>query len=262
MITDFQLPVVSEQVISVTYQKPGDSGDRPLAVMMHGFPGGHKAGCDDIFGLLESKWEEWGYPSVRFDFRGGGNSDGSSGDFTLETALEDLSAVMRWAREEAGHKDFILVGESLGGTVAIMGHDPACVKALILLWPAIVLQETSFQEMFTREARLANDKRDAPFVTFKGYRLSTHFYNEIYKTDLTTWLEKITVPVLIEHGTADTDVPLAQAYIARDHLKGLVNIDIFDGGDHGLRAPNRRKTMVANIRYFLDRSFKKLDLKG
>jgi len=267
MIETFNLPVSDDSFVCVTYQKP-DAPDgkavaktpvKPLIIMMHGFPGGHKAGCGDLFGELEYRFEGMGYPSVRFDFRGWGESHGKPEDFTLETALEDLRVVINWAKDKAGYRSFVLLGESGGAAVAVMGYDPKLVSGLILLWPALKLKETSFKALLTKESQNEADKADLPYVMFEGQRLGTPFLNEIYQNDLTATLEGIAVPVMVQHGTADEEVPVEQAYFARDTLPNLTDLGIFEGGGHGLHSANMREHMYVNIRHFLGRVFKKLD---
>jgi len=47
-----------------------------LVIMAHGFPGGHKEAHEDLFGDLEFLFNQFGYQTLRFDFRGCGNSEG------------------------------------------------------------------------------------------------------------------------------------------------------------------------------------------
>lgn len=294
MIKTFNLPVTENENVRVVYQKPdsypldeeakpktkksekktGGRGRKvalteedlasspprkPVIVMLHGFPGGHKGGCDDLFGEMEYRFEGMGYPTVRFDFRGCGESDGREEDFCLDSACEDLNAVLQWAQHDAGHRSVIVLGESLGATIAVLGFNPKVVSAMILLWPALKLKETSFKSLFTVESRNEAMLKDMPFVNFDGHKLGSHFVNDIYTTDLTAALEKISVPTLVQHGTADEEVPLDQAHFARDHIPGVIDLGIFEGGNHGLRGPNMRQYMYLNIRHFLGRLLKKLD---
>jgi len=289
MINTFFLPVNADERVRVIYQKPEgydaapakkavpknkkfgkklikdvmDLGTeitrKPLIIMLHGFPGGHKGGCGDLFGEMEYRFEGLGYPSVRFDFRGCGESDGLEENFCLETALEDLNAVCQWAQHEAGHRSLVFMGESCGATIAVLGFQPKTVVGMILLWPALKLKETSFKDLFTLESRVESMTKDMPYVTFNGHKIGSHFLNDIYTADLTIALENINVPTLLQHGTADSEVPLDQAYYARDCLPGLIDLGIFEGGEHGLKAGNMRQYMFMNIRHYLERMLKKLD---
>lgn len=299
MITAFDLTVTEDETIRVVYQKPDGYDDvseikpvskkepvrlgskikkyrfideerltddlsymppkKPVVIMIHGFPGGHKGGCNDLYGEMEYRLEGLGYPTIRFDFRGCGESFGKEEDFCIESALADLNAVMQWAQHDAGHRNMILCGESCGATIAVLGYKPDITCGMILLWPALKLMETVFKELFTRESRVESMIKDLPFVTYEGHKIGSHFLNDIYTTDLTSALERINAPTLVQHGTADTEVPFEQIYFARDHVPGVIDMGIFEGGGHGLKNANMRQYMFMNIRHFLERVFKKLD---
>lgn len=249
-----------EKIINEFIETPAQKSEKPLIIMMHGFPGGHKSSCDDLYVEMEQRLTRMAYPSLRFDFRGCGESDGREEDFCLDHASADLNAVMQWAQHDAGHRSFILMGEAVGATVAAIGYKPGVVKALILLWPALILNQTKFKALFTREKMLEGDKSTNGDVMFEGHKLGKPFINEIYQYDLTSTLEKIKAPTLIQHDTADAEIPLDQAYFGRDHIPGLEDMAIFEGGNHGLRALNMRHHVFLNIEYFLVRLAKKLDL--
>lgn len=231
---------------------------KPLIVMMHDFPGTHMAGNNDLFGELAYQFEKLGYASARFDFRGAGDSDCTASEFSLESATEDLNAVLDWAKHEQKYKSVVLLGEGVGGAVAVMGYRAKIIAGMILLWPTTIMRESGFKELFTREKLLKAAEMDAPFVEYRGFRLGSHFLHEIYNTDLTSSLERIKVPVLIQAGTGDPDIALDQAYFARDNIKGLVELAVFEGGGPGLKEPKMRKHLFVNIEHFLTRVLKRL----
>lgn len=288
MITSFDLPVGDGQTVRAIYQMPEAATQeshkpafqkvrtarfaeafgldpaapptrKPLIVMLHGFPGGHKSGCDDLFGELEYRFEGMGYPSIRFDFRGCGESSGTEEDFSIASARADLSAVLQWAQHDAGHRHFVLLGESCGATVAILGFDPKIIEGMILLWPAITLRETDLREILHQDIRPEKSKKGVLYRLFHGRKLGMPFVEEIETLDLTDALKAITIPAILQHGAADEEVPLEQAYFARDNMPGLVDLAIFEGGGHGLRAANMREHLYVNISHYLTRVFKKLD---
>lgn len=284
MITPFRLSVTPEQSISLIHQTPdpvsapeegvaGDDAaqdqtqtskpadkpvDKPLLVMMHDFPGDHMAGNNDLYGEMAYHFGKMGYPSVRFDFRGSGESDCPAAEFSLESGVEDLNAVLDWAKHEKKYKSAVLMGQGVGAAVAVMGHRPRYVGGLVLLWPAVVMRDARFKELFTRENLLKSSERDAPFVEYRGFRLGSHFVHEIYNTDLAAALMRLRAPVLIQAGTDDPDLPLEQAYYARDHVGDLAEMGVFEGGGPGLKEPKMRKHLYVNIEHFLTRILKRL----
>jgi|GEM_PF-2617162 len=280
MITPLRLPVTAEQTISLIHQQPDIAPaqpepeeitpshkkkkpkakpvQKPLLIMMHDFPGGHMSGNDDLFGAMEYHFGNLGFPTARFDFRGGGQSDCTPAEFSLESAAEDLNAVLDWARHEQKYKSVILIGEGVGAVAAVMGYRARFVGGIILLWPSVVMRDTGFKELFTREKLLKAAEMDAPFVEYRGYRLGSHFLHEIYNADLASVLARIKAPVLIQAGTADPDKPLEQAYYARDNVGGLVDLGVFEGGGPGLKEPKMRKHLYVNIEHFLSRILTRL----
>ena len=119
---------------------PAKGAARTLLIMMHDFPG-KKTDNNDMYGDLEATLNEKGYHTLRFDFRGCGESDGKPEDFCLTGAYDDLHNAMLWGREK-GYKRFVLIGEGLGAAIAVSAADRD-IRAMVLLWP--MLQSTSFR---------------------------------------------------------------------------------------------------------------------
>ncbi|MCF8495608.1 MAG: alpha/beta hydrolase, partial [Alphaproteobacteria bacterium] len=100
------------------YNRPVESSAKAgrkahtLVVMAHGFPGGHKGGQGDLYGEMQFLLAEHGLHSLRFDFRGCGESTGFPERFTLASAQEDLKHVVLWAKGR-GYKEIAYVGEGL-----------------------------------------------------------------------------------------------------------------------------------------------------
>jgi pimeloyl-ACP methyl ester carboxylesterase len=107
-------------------------GLHPVVLFLHGFPGNEK-NLD-----LAQAVRRAGYHAVYFNYRG---TWGSGGEFSFSHALEDVAAVLAWARapETAAKyrfdtRRFALVGHSFGGWLAFMtaGIEPpsVCVAGL------------------------------------------------------------------------------------------------------------------------------------
>lgn len=108
------------------------AGIHPVVIFLHGYPGNEK-NLD-----LAQAVRRAGYNAVYFNYRG---TWGSGGTFSFEHALEDVAAVMEWARSpEIAAKyrfdtqRFALVGHSFGGWLAFLtaGNEPrsVCVAGL------------------------------------------------------------------------------------------------------------------------------------
>lgn len=75
--------------------------ERTLVIMVHGFPASHKAFHHDLYGEIEYRLIQNEFDTIRFDFRGCGESTGKSADVTFQSLRQDLKAVYGWAAEKA-----------------------------------------------------------------------------------------------------------------------------------------------------------------
>jgi pimeloyl-ACP methyl ester carboxylesterase len=77
-----------------------------------------------------------GFPVLRFDYWGCGDSPGEFADATVQTQLEDIRSAVGFLREETSAKSVCLLGLRFGATLAVRAADdePACA-ALVLVQP-------------------------------------------------------------------------------------------------------------------------------
>lgn len=128
------IPVGGVRMNGIIYLAPG-SGDRPVVVFLHGYPGNEK-NLD-----LAQAVRRAGYHAVYFDYRG---MWGSGGTFSFGQGLEDAAAVLAWVRSPAtagryriDTRRVALVGHSYGGWVALKtaaAQPPAVCVAAMAAW--------------------------------------------------------------------------------------------------------------------------------
>ncbi len=213
-----------------------DGTQPPLVIMLHSFPGDSKS-YGNVFQDIAHLAAKVGLHSLRFDFRGCGQSDKSAHFFSLRTAHEDVMAVLHWA-EKSGYTQFIFVAEGVGAAIALTALSDAIgpkIQGLAFLWPIIEAKESW---LAAEHAEIGPDLRA-----------------EIQKYTLTPMLSRITMPVLIQHGTEDDKA----AAIQRETLTRYAGTDQFEivrytGGGHGLKTATERELVLRNIRDF----FKKI----
>lgn len=253
MAEKIQIDAGHNQSITALHQVPAERStkrlDETLVVMSHGFPGnmnhlGHVYG--DIEFLMGSK----SYHSLRFDFRGCGESDGRPQDFTLGAACEDFQAVMYWARSK-GYSRFFFIGDGLGASIAIMNMDMD-VKGLAVLWPALDL------DVYCKKALGVTDISDAEvkagYIEKGGHKIGIGLLRELSKIDLQYALKEIFVPSIILHGAQDEIIPVQQLDLARRYIPAKrIEITIFQDGTHGLVKPNHRHAMMFQLQQFIDK---------
>ncbi len=88
-----------------------------------------------------------GYPVLRFDARGHGDSSGPVRDYTVAGATADGHAAIGLVRQLAGADEVILVGLRLGGTIAGLIAEQRNDVAAIVQWAPIVDGSRYMQEL-------------------------------------------------------------------------------------------------------------------
>ncbi|MGO4908332.1 alpha/beta hydrolase [Pseudorhodobacter sp. W20_MBD10_FR17] len=96
--------------------KPGEK--RPAFITTHGFGGSR---IDGSMAAVAPQMCEWGYPTVRFDSRGCGESGGERGRIIPMEQVSDLGNVIKWLAQQDGvdPDKIIILGDSLGAAVSL-----------------------------------------------------------------------------------------------------------------------------------------------
>ncbi len=199
-----------------------DCSIRGIVAIVHGL-GGHS----DIFGNLVTFLSDHRLAVYSFDLRGHGRSPGQRGYINNWSEFrEDLRAFLQLITTKEDRLPLFLLGQSLGGTIALdyALHYPSQLQGLILLSPALKVSVSPIKSLlgrifsrfvprFTLDTGfdLAAGSRDPQVVAAyaqdslrhtKGTaRLATQFWQTV------TWIEvnaaTLEVPLLILHGGAD-----------------------------------------------------------
>lgn len=117
------------------FHEPFDCDNfRPAILLLHGWSG-CRTGPHQIFVKLARQLCQAGFPVLRLDFRGRGESDGNIYDAVLQTMIEDAHAAIEWLCESTGRRNCVLVGICSGSEVAIGAAQHRAVAGVVL-WSA------------------------------------------------------------------------------------------------------------------------------
>jgi uncharacterized protein len=223
--------------------------DRLLIIMVHGFPG-DKNVHGNLYHDLEFLLRDKGYHTLRFDFRGCGESDGRQEEFTLSSAREDLNAVCEWAHEQ-GYERFMLIGEGLGGTVSLM-HPQDKIAAVAVFWPMLDLPQIA-RSVF-QAGNMRPEWLKAGYMIMDHDRIGIPFIKELMTLKLDHTLAQFKTPLLVMHGARDQTVPIEQLDMLRAHVQSKrLEITSFHDGEHGLPGLNHRKTLYYHLTQFIEK---------
>ena len=232
-----------------SHEKPTQ---KPLVIMVHDFPDAHAFGGDNNLSDVYARrlWAD-GFPSLRFDFRGCGESDGRQQDFCFDTAVADLQAMMQWATYTYGHDRFAIIAAGLGAAVVAQAYDKNTMSSLVFLWPVFNPMTTPLGGIDTLENRQFMAEHD--YIQIEDNKIGLLLANEMRHIDIKPLLSKIKTATQIQQGTADTYTPYEKTDVIKQHLTGLVDFGVFEDGEHYLPDPKMRKQMVDNTLYFLNK---------
>jgi len=185
--------------------RPASVHRAPGVVFFHGFTGDR----------MESHWlfvkcaralARAGIGSLRFDFFGSGESDGTFREATLQSEIADARAAVNFFRRQKWiHRDRVgFLGLSLGGAIAAVVAPGARAKALVL-WSALAYPH-ELRALSERVTKPLSDGTGA--LEYSGHIVSAHFLNGLDRVDPLRAIRRFKGPTLVIHPGKDELLPL------------------------------------------------------
>ena len=181
-----------------------------------------------------------GLATLRFDFRGHGDSKVPQEEMTPSGEVMDLEAVFALAKE-LGFKGVGLLGASFGGMTSVLftARHPESVKALVLWNPAMRVSRrfssplTPWEKKYFGAGKL-QEVREKGWIRIgsKGYKIGRECIEEIIALDVLGEARRITCPTLLLHGDKDDITPLSDSEAALESVKGA-RLEVIKGAGHG-----------------------------
>lgn len=221
---------------------PGE-GPCPLVILSHGFGGNHQGNNDYADYFLDR-----GFAAFNLDFCGGGwgsKSDGTMTEMSVLTEAKDLEAVIDHFRADPRFTGIYLWGASQGGFVSsyVAGKRPEDVKALVIEFPAYVLQDDA-------RAKAAPDGSFPETSRVLGAVIGRIYNEDAVSFDIYDVLPGYAGDVLILHGDRDAIVPLSYSQRAAEAFPHAELI-VMKGQNHGFAGAARRNAMELEAKFLL-----------
>ena len=166
-----------------------------------------------------------GYPVLRFDFMGNGDSGGKFPESSFETAKEDVLAAIDEVLRRTGAPAVSLLGLRLGGTVASLVAEKLSNLDRLVLWAPVVdgarfMQEVlrinlSTQIIIYKEVRrdreqLVEAMRNGQTVNVDGYEMALPMYEQVSMIKLAADRKTCASPCLIVQIDRQPSKPAAE----------------------------------------------------
>ena len=147
-----------------------------------------------------------GHPVMRFDYRGSGESGGSSGTRRWENLAQDVMSVRKTLAALSGKRDSALVGLRLGGTLALQESIRAGGEAVLAFAPIVAgatqvrlwkMRSKIRAELTTATAGSAGSAAATETLDFDGYDVHPKFFDDVAAIDLVKDLGRLSCPGLV-----------------------------------------------------------------
>jgi len=212
--------------------------NKPGFVFCHGFTG-DKVGANQLMRNLAEGLEIAGSPSLRFDFAGSGDSEGSfAEDTTISGWRTDLLHVVEWLRKRTdwqGRPLFVL-GHSLGGLIALLHSEKSGDIAGRVALAPVVHPIENFRDIILGKELWESSAAGNRVANFygKGFALAPDFVEDLLANeyDPLKAAKGCKTPLLILHGSADVAVPLTGSAELHALYHGLKEFQTVEGADH------------------------------
>jgi len=209
--------------------------------------------CHGLFSTKDSdKWRALGesltgagYGLLRIDFRGCGDSEGDLEETTISGRMRDLAAAIECVKKRPCYKPPIgLVGSSLGGMMVLVeasnNNEIGAVAAMAA--PASISPSSEVKASL----------REKGYFQYPEARLNKDFWEDGGRYRLKEIVPQISCPTLLIHGDKDEQVPLKNASILYNSLKGVKKLEVIAGGDHRFSdLSDREKVIKLVVDWFL-----------
>jgi len=207
--------------------------NRPAIIFLHGWPG-NRLGPHRMFVKAARRFAADGWPCLRLDFAGRGDSDGDVTTASITTMVEDTRYATRFLADRWPGRPVLLLGICSGAKVAIGAADASDIAGLVL-WSAermgfladagIAARKSahSFKSYLLKILRPESWKKlvtgTVNFRMVSRALLQAEVATPLEREEESAWLRKAQVafrkPVLLVFGTGDPDAgPAAAAYQA------------------------------------------------
>lgn len=211
--TSLEKPVTfnaeGQQILGVLHL-PQSASPCPAVLFFHGFTGS-KHETHRLFVITARKLARRGIASLRFDFRGAGDSAGDFNQMSLSSMLQDARSALDFlqGQQQIEPRLIGLLGYSLGGLVAQLFLPEARNVRCCVLWAPVCDPRAAV-------ARKASGGQTAKLVLhgvvdLDGWPVGRRLVVEMQTARPLKKVIRSTAPILLLHGDQDESVPLSDS---------------------------------------------------
>lgn len=216
----------------------------PLVIVCHGF---WASKTRPRFVELGRELEKNNMATLRFDFTGCGDSQGTFIKSDLYQQISDLESAYKFAQ----HLKFVdknkigIYAESFATVVTtLFNNKKAVIKTMILLAPA--LNQKVLLKNFYSKKELKNCQKNGFFVHEK-YLIGQPWIKAVINKDFSLEAKKIKTPTLVIFGDKDDVVPPNESKRIFNLLTSKKKMVVIKNGDHTFQPYFIRKKLINHL---------------
>lgn len=230
-----------------TLHLPEGKENFPGVVLFHGFTS-NKAGTNRLFWKISKKLEESGVASIRFDFRGNGESEGDSSSFTIKDYVSDAKKVIKKLMKVKGidPNNIGLIGMSMGSIVAsYVATEFPSVKKVALLGAIARPDEVFFTKPKKENPEFLPQYKNGS-VDMKGNMYSKKFFDIAKRMKPLDKIKDFSGQVLLVHADGDHTVPLEHMKVYASTVKNSKQV-VINNSDHAFENADKANQVVNSV---------------
>jgi len=222
-------------------------GSRDLAVLYHGYCG-EKSSMLDAAGLMY----EMGWSVFLVDFRGSGDSSGSSTSIGYFEA-DDVICSMKYVKQEYNADRTLILGHSMGAAAVLRA------LSIGLTQPDYLIIEAVFDKMLTTTR---NRFSEMNLISFPAAELLL-FWGGIqqgfngFNHNPIEYAAAVDCPVLFLHGRHDKRARYEEAENVAENVQGSASFEMFPDASHEVYSSRFPDQWNGFVREFLNNQVKK-----
>ena len=243
-------------LIAGTLHVPSAEGPCPGVIFCHGFTG-NRTESHCLFVAASRRLAERGIASLRFDFRGSGESEGEFVEMTPSAEISDARRAFDVLAQqpEVDASRLGIVGLSLGGLVAACagGAEPGAKS--VVLWAAVADMARAINATYTPENERLFESQG--WIDMGGLKLGRAFSEDMAKHDPASRIAGADSALLIIHGSDDQSVNVedAEIFYSKAQRPGRnVRKLIIDGADHTFNRVDWTETVIRETADWLEKT--------
>jgi pimeloyl-ACP methyl ester carboxylesterase len=221
----------------------GSNGASDVVILCHGISTDKNEYLDFLV-TLEQKLKKRGISTLRFDFRGHGESGLPPSAFSIASQIIDLVAAVQWIKARSPNSRISFFGVSFGAPPCLMierwafdtKFGPRFLLAPVLSYDRTFLNPESNWAIqnFSSEAQ-KNALAGSPIYLNDHFYMNGELFAEMAAMDIGKSISECNSPIYVMHGTEDDMVPFDISKQISEK-EGNVELIEFPGMEHGFTA--------------------------